>query len=260
MGIGDSVALLDKYTNQSNKLVSKPYSSYRTKNPILEPGLWNSFSGTKDSKKKRMNEHIDFLNELRSEFIDAKKEVEECLENYEFEKNEKKSHEQLDKNYKIDQDKILPESLPRKVRKDLSSKVDDMTKNSENKKNRIVSRFRNNSESDEKEENQKYENMMTSDKLAHFIILHIKRTEDQDYDVEWYHRLQSGHPEQSKDIIEQIEQFSFAYSIHNLIDNLRKEIDCFYLDDIQEEYIKDVTRGNIEQNKTTIQRYKNDNK
>lgn len=263
--IGTDVSLVDKYTNEANKLVSRPYSEYRKENPILEPGLWDSFSGTKDSKKKRMNEHINFINELRSEFVDAKKEVEECLEKYEFEKNEKEAHNQLDKDYNIDEDKILPDALPRDVRKDLSSKVDEMTEDEDSEEKQdesgLISRFRDNNQSDDhKEHNDKYESMMTSDKLAQFVILHIRKRKDQEYDLEWYNKLEKGHPEQAKDIKEQINQFSSFYSVNTIINKLRENIDCFYLDNIQEKYIKDVINGNIEYDKTTIETYRENNK
>lgn len=247
IGYGSSVSLLDSRTSDTNKLVSKPYGNYREQEPILDHSIWRK-------QEKRINEHIDFVKNLKREFRDSKKEVENCIENYESEKSQRKAENQLGKNYDINKNRFLPDSMPSEVKERLSSHVDDFVDleedNTENDSNdSLMSSLTDDDSTDDQDEDIP---IMNRRNLTHFIILYIKNNRDQTYDLPWYRSLKSGHNEHA----EKIEETIGTNFIHNTDHVLRRleniEPELYHLRDQEKEYIRSVLDGEVDHNRTTI--------
>lgn len=258
-GLSISVASLDSKVSEADSLVSDPYNTYRKNNPI-ESHFWRL-------RKDEINDQLRFVKNLRSDIVDAKNEVEKCLDIYEKEIKREKASKQRDKSYEIDEEEIFPDSLPSEIRTQLVEKVQDEFSESDTEDdsedngfiNSLTSTLKRDNSEDDSEDKDTYDNMMTPEQLTHFIILRMKKYREEQYDIEWHNNIKNGHTEQAKDIIEVMDEYLIT-DIDLLLRRLENDIDDFYIREVEKEYIKDVLSSDIPHEKITLNKYKNDQK
>lgn len=255
-GLKISVASLDSKVSEADSLISDPYDTYRKNNPI-ESHFWRS-------RKDEINAQLRFVKDLRSDILDAKNEVEKCLDIYEKEVKREEASKQRNKSYNIDEEEIFPDSLPSEIKNQLVEKVQnefsEPDTEGEDEDDSFISSLNSTLkrvDGEEEDDEDTYDNMMTPEQLTHFIILQVKKYRDEQYDIKWHSNIKNGHTDQAEDVVEVIDRYLIA-DIDILLRRLENDIDNFYIREAEKEYIKDVLSSDICHNRTTLNNYKND--
>jgi hypothetical protein len=203
-------------TEDAPPLVRDVYSDYKSKNPLLKGNETHVSMGSRGDDKRRFKrkaeQHIDFLRELKSELRKAKQDLDGAYRKRSQKKAEKQRGETVEFNM-YEAMETTPTELEEKFSKILEESLESDIESNDTEK---------------EEENKEEPNIMFPYQLVFFLA---KKLNDERED-ELYRQLKAAHKEQARKI---------ESNIHTIgdLDRYRGELNGFLrIDDEDVQYIR----------------------